>query len=166
MSFKKNFNQARKEGKDSFIFNNKIYNTKFKKNDVVVKTIEPKKSATELALIIQTAIKEKSKINVTIELGNIIKEHFDNDIKTIRASTLKKLLKDEQPDFLEFIVAVLYRLAHSDNLYSQSEDDDIREVSKIFGIKRDLSDNCKDLFSDLFLKVTNLIKKKTENINA
>ena len=62
MSFKKNFNQARKEGKDSFIFNNKIYNTKFKKNDVVVKTIEPKKSATELALIIQTAIKEKSKI--------------------------------------------------------------------------------------------------------
>ena len=82
------------------------------------------------------------------------------------ALNLKKLLKDEQPDFLEFIVAVLYRLAHSDNLYSQSEDDDIREVSKIFGIKRDLSDNCKDLFSDLFLKVTNLIKKKTENINA
>ena len=82
------------------------------------------------------------------------------------ALNLKKLLKDEQPDFLEFIVAVLYRLAHSDNLYSQSEDDDIREVSKIFGIKRDLSDNCKDLFSDLFLKVANLIKKKTENINA
>ena len=41
-------------------------------------------------------IKEKSKINVTIELGNIIKEHFDNDIKTIRASTLKKLLKDKE----------------------------------------------------------------------
>jgi len=62
MSFNKIFNQARKEGKDSFIFNNKIYNTKFKKNDVVEKKIKQKKSAKELALIVQTAIKEKSKI--------------------------------------------------------------------------------------------------------
>ena len=61
---------------------------------------------------------------------------------------------------------MLYRLAHSDNLYSQSEDEDIREVSKIFGVKRDLSDNCKDLFSNIFLKITNLIKKKKEKINA
>jgi len=57
-------------------------------------------------------------------------------------------------------------LAHSDNLYSQDEDDDIREVSKIFGIQRDLSDNFKDLASNLFVKFTNLIKKKTEKINA
>ena len=96
----------------------------------------------------------------------ILEASKDTNPIAYHALNLKKLLKDEQPDFLEFIVAVLYRLAHSDNLYSQSEDDDIREVSKIFGIKRDLSDNCKDLFSDLFLKVTNLIKKKTENINA
>ena len=100
-------------------------------------------------------------------LRNIMAE-ANKDINPIAhdAQNLKSLLKDEHPEFLEFIIAVLYRLAHSDNLYSQSEDDDIREVSKIFGIKRDLSDNCKDLFSDLFLKVTNLIKKKTENINA
>jgi len=96
----------------------------------------------------------------------IIEASKDTNPIAHHASNLKKLLKDEQPDFLEFIVAVLYRLAHSDNLYSQSEDDDIREVSKIFGIKKDLSDNCKDLFSNIFLKVTNLIKKKTENINA
>tara|TARA_B100000767_G_C19629549_1_gene477640 strand:+ start:180 stop:656 length:477 start_codon:yes stop_codon:yes gene_type:complete len=100
-------------------------------------------------------------------LKKIINE-ASNDKNPIEyhALNLKKLLRDEQPDFLEFIVAVLYRLAHSDNLYSQSEDDDIREVSKIFGIKRDLSDNCKDLFSNFFLKFTNLLKKKTENINA
>ena len=62
ISFKKHFNQARKEGKESFIFDNKIYNTTFKKNEVVEKTIERKKTPMELALIVQAAIKEKSKI--------------------------------------------------------------------------------------------------------
>jgi uncharacterized tellurite resistance protein B-like protein len=96
----------------------------------------------------------------------ILEASKDTNPIAYHALNLKKLLKDDQPDFLEFIIAVLYRLAHSDNLYSQDEDDDIREVSKIFGIKRDLSDNCKDIASNLFLKVTNLIKKKTEKINA
>ena len=82
------------------------------------------------------------------------------------ALNLKKLLKEDHPDFLEFIIAVLYRLGHTDNLYSQDEDDDIREVSKIFGVKRDLSDNFKDIACNLFLKFTNLIKKKTEKLNA
>jgi hypothetical protein len=62
ISFKRQFNQARKEGKNSFIFNNKIYNTKFKKNDIVEKKIKSKKSAMELAISLQAAIKEKSKI--------------------------------------------------------------------------------------------------------
>jgi len=62
ISFKKQFNLARKAGKDSFIFNNKIYNTTFKNNDDAEKKIEPKKSPIELAIIVQTAIKEKSKI--------------------------------------------------------------------------------------------------------
>ena len=62
ISFKKHFNKARKEGKESFIFDNKIYNTTFKKNEVVEKTIERKKTPMELALIVQAAIKEKSKI--------------------------------------------------------------------------------------------------------
>jgi len=62
ISFKKHFNQARKEGKESFIFDNKIYNTTFKKKEVAEKTIERKKTPMELALIVQAAIKEKSKI--------------------------------------------------------------------------------------------------------
>ena len=102
-----------------------------------------------------------------VTLKEIIAEAcIDTNPITYHAINLKKLLKEDQPDFLEFIIAVLYRLAHSDNLYSQSEDEDIREVSKIFGVKRDLSDHCKDLFSNIFLKITNLIKKKTEKINA
>ena len=96
----------------------------------------------------------------------ILEASNDRNPIAYHALNLKKLLKDDQPDFLEFIIAVLYRLAHSDNLYSQDEDDDIREVSKIFGVKRDLSDNLKDIASNLFLKFTNLIKKKTEKINA
>mgnify|MGYP001298987112 CR=1 FL=1 len=96
----------------------------------------------------------------------ILEASNDPNPITHHALNLKKLLKNDHPDFLEFIIAVLYKLAHSDNLYSQNEDDDIREVSKIFGVKRDLSDNFKDLFSNLFLKFTNLIKKKTEKINA
>ena len=102
-----------------------------------------------------------------VTLKEIIAEAcIDTNPIAYHAINLKKLLKEDQPDFLEFIIAVLYRLAHSDNLYSQSEDEDIREVSKIFGVKRDLSDNCKDLFSNIFLKITNLTKKKIEKINA
>jgi len=61
-NFKKHFNLARKEGKNLFVFENKIYNTTFKNNDVKKKKIEPRKSAMELALIVQAAMKEKSKI--------------------------------------------------------------------------------------------------------
>ena len=100
-------------------------------------------------------------------LRKIIAE-ANEDVNPIEhdARNLKSLLKNEHPEFLEFIIAVLYRLGHTDNLYSQDEDDDIREVSKIFGVKRDLSDNFKDIASNLFLKFTNLIKKKTEKLNA
>ena len=61
-SFKKKFAKARKAGKDSFIYNNKIYNTAFKKSDVKEETIKTEKSAKKLALVVQTRIKEKSKI--------------------------------------------------------------------------------------------------------
>ena len=52
-------------------------------------------------------------------LRNIIAE-ANKDINPIEhdAKNLKNLLKDEHPEFLEFIIAVLYRLAHSDNIYS------------------------------------------------
>ena len=121
-------------------------------------------SVREETEILSTIPHEPSQRNT---LKRIILE-ASNDPNPIahHALNLKKLLKNDHPDFLEFIIAVLYKLAHSDNLYSQNEDDDIREVSKIFGIKRGLSDNFKDIASNLFLKFTNLIKKKTEKINA
>jgi hypothetical protein len=43
ISFKKQFAQARKAGLNSFVFNNKIYNTTFKKTDVSEKKTKSKK---------------------------------------------------------------------------------------------------------------------------
>ena len=41
-------------------------------------------------------IKEKKKIKVTIKLNKILTEHFDGEIKNIRASSLKQLIKDKE----------------------------------------------------------------------
>ena len=48
-----------------------------------------------------------------------ILEEGANDLNPIsfHANKIKILIGDDQPDFLEFIVAVLYRLAHSDHIY-------------------------------------------------
>ena len=51
------------------------------------------------------------------------------------ALRLKKLIGDEHKDFLEFIVAVLYQLAHVDHVYSEEEDRDIKKVAEIFGLE-------------------------------
>jgi uncharacterized tellurite resistance protein B-like protein len=99
-------------------------------------------------------------------LRKIIAE-ANNDINPIEhdARNLKSLLKDEHPEFLEFIIAVLYRLAHSDSVYSKSEDDDIREVAKIFGITKTTSEIILEFFSKILIKIKMLILKK-EKINA
>ena len=67
-----------------------------------------------------------------------ILEEGANDLNTIsfHANKIKILIGDDQPDFLEFIVAVLYRLAHSDHIYHVDEDLAIRDVAKIFGITK------------------------------
>ena len=101
---------------------------------------------------------------------NILKKimaEANNDINPIEhdAKNLKILLKDEHPEFLEFIIAVLYRLAHSDSIYSKSEDDDIREVAKIFGITKTTSEMIFEFFSKILIKIKMLILKK-EKINA
>ena len=80
------------------------------------------------------------------------------------AQRIKKLLGSGNKDFLEFIIAVLYRLAHSDHVYSIEEDRDIRKVAEIFGIKKPLSEK-------VLLKIKLFIKKilanlKKENVNA
>ena len=82
------------------------------------------------------------------------------------AKNLKMLLKNEHPEFLEFIVAVLYRLAHSDGIYSVSEDEDIREVAKIFEIKKSFLDYSLSYLNKLFGKFKQSIASKKVKINA
>jgi len=83
------------------------------------------------------------------------------------AKNLKSLLKNDHPEFLEFIVAALYKLAHSDHVYSEAEDEDIRAVAKIFGVTKGIfseaEDYLKKYFKNFYLLLTN---KKKENINA
>ena len=69
-------------------------------------------------------------------LMRIMKEASEDD-KPIDfdALRLKKLIGDEHKDFLEFIVAVLYQLAHVDHVYSEEEDRDIKKVAEIFGLE-------------------------------
>ncbi len=45
-----------------------------------------------------------------------------------------------QYEFRKFIIAFLYRLAHSDHVYSEQEDNDIRKVAEIFKIKETFSE--------------------------
>ena len=99
-------------------------------------------------------------------LRKIIAE-ANNDVNPIEhdARNLKSLLKDEHPEFLEFIIAVLYRLAHSDNVYSKNEDDDIREVAKIFNITKTPPEMILEFFSKNFNRIKMSIFKK-EKINA
>ena len=56
------------------------------------------------------------------------------------AMRIKKLIGDDHKDFLEFILAVLYKLAYSDHVYSEEEERDIRKVAKIFNIEKTLSE--------------------------
>ena len=67
-----------------------------------------------------------------------ILEEGANDLNPIsfHANKIRILIGNDQPDFLEFIVAVLYRLAHSDHIYHVDEDQAIRDVAKIFGITK------------------------------
>ena len=88
----------------------------------------------------------------------------DKDINPIEhdAKNLKSLLKNEHPEFLEFIIAVLYRLAHSDNIYSQAEDDDIREVAKIFDIQKNIYEKILEFFTRSFHKIKKMIINKKD----
>ena len=74
-------------------------------------------------------------------LTRILEEAY-NDPNPIEhdAKNLKALLEDEHPEFLEFIIAALYKLAHTDHIYSEAEDEDIRSVANIFGITKGFFD--------------------------
>lgn len=101
-------------------------------------------------------------------LIRILEEAY-NDTNPIEydAKNLKALLENEHPEFLEFIVAALYKLAHSDHIYSEEEDEDIRSVANIFGIKKGFFDQTEDTINEYFKKASSLLRnKKKENINA
>ena len=68
----------------------------------------------------------------------------DTNAITFHAERIKRLIGDEHQDFLEFIIAVLYRLAHSDHIYHDEEDRAIRDVAKIFGIEKTYIDIFKE----------------------
>tara|TARA_B100000029_G_C17551360_1_gene950236 strand:+ start:106 stop:570 length:465 start_codon:yes stop_codon:yes gene_type:complete len=57
--------------------------------------------------------------------------------------------------YRKFIIAFLYRLAHSDHVYSEEEDEDIRKVAKIFNIKKTFVERSFIEFKNLFQKKLN-----------
>tara|TARA_A100001388_G_C28388844_1_gene320478 strand:+ start:13 stop:312 length:300 start_codon:yes stop_codon:yes gene_type:complete len=82
------------------------------------------------------------------------------------ALRIRKLLVDRHQDFLEFIVAVLYRLAHSDHVYSEEEDKDIKKVADIFEVKRKFSDIFFDFVDRISVNISSKVKGLTGRINA
>ena len=82
------------------------------------------------------------------------------------ASRIRKLLVDRHQDFLEFIIAVLYRLAHSDHVYSEEEDKDIKKVAEIFEVKKSFLESLFASSNNLGLNIMNKIKNLTDKINA
>ena len=89
-----------------------------------------------------------------------ILEEGGNDPKPIEhdAKKIKQLIGRENPDFLEFIVAALYKLAYVDDVYSPEEERDIRKVAEAFGIKKTLFDKVTSKLN--FLLYTKLKRKK------
>ena len=82
------------------------------------------------------------------------------------ALQLKRFLGFRHPDFLEFVVAVLYRLANVDHVVSKEEEKDIRKVAEIFNIKKTYSDKFFEFFDNKLTKINNYIKQLLERINA
>jgi len=80
---------------------------------------------------------EKEQKNILIR----ILEEGAKDSQPIEyhAERIKKYI-GEQKSFLEFIIAILYRLAHSDHVYSEEEDEHIRTVAKVFNIQKTVSE--------------------------
>lgn len=97
-----------------------------------------------------------------------IMEEGGNDPHPIEyhALRIRKLLVDRHQDFLEFIIAVLYRLAHSDHVYSEEEDKDIKKVADIFEVKKSFLENLFASSNNLGLNIMNKIKNLTGKINA
>jgi len=81
-----------------------------------------------------------------------ILEEGANDLNpiTFHAQKIKNLLEEDQPEFLEFIIAVLYRLANVDHVYHVDEDAAIRDVAKVFGISQTFWQTTSETFIKFF----------------
>ena len=97
-----------------------------------------------------------------------ILDEAGKDSNTIEhhALQLKRFLGFRHPDFLEFVVAVLYRLAKVDHIVSKEEERDIRKVAEIFDIKKTFSDKFFKFLDNILTKINNYTKTIVERINA
>lgn len=59
----------------------------------------------------------------------------DKEDVIYHAERVKKYVRNQEKDLLEFIIAVLYKLAHSDHVYDEREDVLIRKVAQIFQLE-------------------------------
>ena len=103
---------------------------------------------------------QKKTIENILEEGAVDK----NDISFHAKVIYKKLSHNKE--FLEFILAVLYRLGHSDHVYSEEEDKDIKKVAEIFEVKKSVLDNIFGSTNNLGLIILGKIKNLTGKINA
>jgi|TARA_Y100000031_G_scaffold113137_1_gene124982 uncharacterized tellurite resistance protein B-like protein len=76
------------------------------------------------------------------------------------ASRIKTLIGEEHSDFLEFILAVLVRLAKSDHVYSEEEERDIRKIAKVFNIKKTLYEKTLIKIRLFFQSILTVFKKQ------
>ena len=81
-----------------------------------------------------------------------ILEEGANDLNSIsyHAQRIKNLIGDDNQEFLEFIVAVLFRLANVDHVYHVNEDEAIRDVARVFGITKTFFEVTKITFIKVF----------------
>ena len=100
-------------------------------------------------------------------LKNIMEE-ASADKKPIEqhALELKRILGIRHPDFLEFVVAVLYRLALVDLIVSKEEETDIRKVAHIFDIKKTFADKVMGFFDRRLTRINIFVKNIVDKLNA
>lgn len=120
------------------------------------------KEEEEILKIVPHEKHQRKAIIKILEEANDDQNPIENDAKN-----LKSLLKNDHPDFLEFIIAALYKLAHSDHVYSEEEDEDIRAVAKIFGVDKTFYEKSEELFKNSISDSIRFMKKKNkEELNA
>ena len=97
-----------------------------------------------------------------------IMEEASVDEKPIEhhALELKRILGIRHPDFLEFVVAVLYRLAMVDHIVSIEEERDIRKVAEVFDIKKTFTDKVMGFFDKRLTRINIFVKNIVDKLNA